>query len=147
MKTFSKKLLEEFKIFQIGNSFIFAAQIPDDSVGCSGSSCTNCGGPVAYCNQVCRGCGLPLIGPLGFPQIGNWVSLPVNGRRSVVESVYYRLDHGHLGYANVPSVPLTPDEAERIKTVWRHESEIFRSTHGVSPDEAASWKDSLVLVD
>ena len=122
MKTFSRKLLEEFKIFQIGNSFIFAAQIPDNSVGISGSRCTNCGGSVAYCNQVCRGCGLPLVGPFGFPQIGNWVSLSASERKSVIESVYYRLDHGHLGYANVPSVPLTPDEA-------------------------ASWKDTLVLVD
>ncbi|MDP1619432.1 MAG: hypothetical protein Q8M12_00365, partial [bacterium] len=88
----AEKLLErviaEGKVFKVGNSFFFAAQIPDDSVGCSGSRCSCCNGKVAYCNHVCKHCGLPFVGPCGFPQLPHWEAMSIDMRIDMVEMVF-----------------------------------------------------------
>ena len=82
------KALRENRVFKIGDSFHFAVQIPDDSVGISGSRCSNCGSEVAYCHQICRQCKLPFIGPFSFPQLPDWESLTPDKKRTMVEEVY-----------------------------------------------------------
>ncbi len=75
-------------IFQIGNSVEFAVQVPDKSVGCSGSRCSHCNAEMAYCEHRCKSCGLPVIGPFGFPQIEEWSSLSAQKKRKIMETVY-----------------------------------------------------------
>ncbi len=128
--------MTEYMTFRLGAGFRFAAQIPDDSVGCSGSRCTNCGAGVAYCNQVCRGCGLPLIGPWGFPQFPEWLMLTGPEKQAKVEDVYYHeRNHGRHGCLNVKDFPLTPNEAKGLVTIVEHDEELFTATHGISPQK------------
>jgi|WetSurMetagenome_2_1015567.scaffolds.fasta_scaffold45706_3 hypothetical protein len=129
-----KKAWEENKIFKIGRSFLFAIQVPDDSVGCSGSRCSNCNNSVAYCNHRCRHCGFPFVGPFGFPQIFVWETLSPEQKRTIVEDIYaHHSNRGRLLYTNVEPVPLTPKELREIERLMHRDADYFRSTHSISP--------------
>lgn len=135
-KEILSKALQENKIFKIGNGFLFAVQIPDDSVGCSGSRCSNCGNEAAYCYQTCRQCKLPFIGPLGFPQLPDWESLTLDEKRTMVEEIYCHHDNrGRSGYANVEFVPLTFDELNKVEKLQYHDAELFLLAHKVDPQK------------
>ncbi len=129
------KALQEVRLFKVGNSFIFAAQIPDNSVGCSGSRCSNCNNDAAYCQQRCLWCGFPFIGPSGFPQFSKWKNLPPASKTKLVEDVYMRTNKGRLGYSNVKFVPLNNQELEAIEKLNSLDAEYFLSTHSISPKE------------
>lgn len=135
-KDMREQALRERRIFAIDNSFHFAVQVPDDSVGISGSRCSNCENVVAYCDQRCTSCGLPFIGPVGFPQFSEWKDLSANRKRITVEDVYARDNtRGRLGYANVEFVPLTPNELNEIEKLAGDAVEHFISVHGISPQK------------
>lgn len=128
--------LQEDRLFKIGYSFLFAVQVPDDSVGISGSRCSNCDNEVAYCNQRCIQCGFPFIGPFGFPQFILWKTLSSAEKRIMVEDIYANHGRrGRLGYTNVEFVPLTKDELKKIEKLKYHHAEYFLSTHAISPQE------------
>lgn len=133
--------LRENKAFKIGEGFIFAAQIPDDSIGCSGSRCSNCNSKTAYCIQMCEECGLPFIGPFGFPQLPEWESLTLEQKRKLVEKVYFHDAHrGRLVATNVRPVPLTRGELHDVEAYYDIPgfaplAGTFLSAHGVSPQE------------
>ena len=127
--------MEQGKLFKVDESFIFAVQIPDDSVGCSGSRCSNCNGAVAYCDQRCEHCGFPFVGPFSFPQLPRWNLRPLDEKRKLIEDAYARDNRGRLGYTNVAYVPLTPIELEKIEKLTGHDAETFTSVHGISPQK------------
>lgn len=130
------KALQENKVFKIGNSFVFAVQIPDDSVGCSGSRCSNCNNESAYCYHICRQCKLPFIGPSGFPQLSDWESLTPDKKRRMVEEVYCHYNNrGRLAYTNVEFVPLTLDELKEVERLKDRDVKLFLSTHEVDPQK------------
>lgn len=66
---------------------VVAAQIPDDTLGCSSSRCSNCEEPTVYCQQVCANCGMVMIGPFGFPQFSEWQNMTVEERQEMVNNV------------------------------------------------------------
>jgi len=132
------KALQEMKLFKVGSSFIFAAQIPDDSVGCSGSRCSNCNNMAAYCEQRCLWCGFPFIGPSGFPQFPEWKALSLAIKKELVEDTYMRSGKGRLGYSNVEFVPLTSEELHLIESLSGRDVEHFLSAHSISPREIRS---------
>lgn len=134
-KESTARALKEMKLFKVRDSFVFAVQIPDDSVGCSGSRCSNCDNSVAYCNQRCLWCGFPFIGPSGFPQIMKWRTLPAIIKNDLVEAVYMRRNKGRLGYSNVAFVPLTSKELEIVESLKGQAAEYFLSTHSISTEE------------
>lgn len=121
------------RAFKIMSSFVFAAQIPDDSVGCSGSRCSNCEGSTAYCEQFCRNCGLPFVGPSGFPQWTEWQNYEPEKRKGLVTKVFFYTDRGRLGYANVAYVPLGEQELCEVEKLSGHEATLFAETHSVEP--------------
>jgi len=128
--------MEAGKAFKIGNSFVFAAQIPDNSVGCSGSRCSNCGNSTAYCDQICRCCNLPFVGPAGFPQFITWKMATPQEKKNMVLQVYcHNRDRGRLGYANVEYVPLSPSELREIERLTDREAHNFQLTHGHAPQQ------------
>jgi hypothetical protein len=131
-----KKAFQKNRVFKIGSGFLFAVQIPDDSVGCSGSRCSNCSNSVAYCEQRCKHCGFPFIGPFGFPQISVWETLSPEQKRTIVEEVYVHYgNRGRLLYTNVEPVPLTSRELKKIERISEQEDEYFLSTHFISAKE------------
>jgi len=128
-----KKAIQENRIFKIGSSFLFAVQVPDDSVGCSGSRCSNCSNAVAYCNHRCKHCGFPFIGPFYIPQLSAWEILSSEQKRTIVEDVYaHRSNRGRLLYTNVKPVPLTLKELEKIELITEEEDLYFHSAHLIS---------------
>ena len=130
------KALQEGRLFKVSGSFIFAAQIPDDSVGCSGSRCSNCNNKAAYCNQRCLWCGFPFIGPSGFPQIFEWSSLVLEAKKDLIERVYRSFSSkGRLGYSNVEYVPLTSEDLKLIEELNEEDAKHFSSTHSISHKE------------
>lgn len=108
--------IEKGKLFRVGNSYLLAAQIPDDSVGCSGSRCSNCESNTAYCEEICGQCELPFVGPFGFPQLPSWKKMSVERRIKKVEKVYDSKNHGRLGCGNAYLIPLNPSELEKFET-------------------------------
>ncbi|MCK4554562.1 hypothetical protein KAU19_06430 [Candidatus Parcubacteria bacterium] len=131
-----KKATQESRIFKIGNGFFFAAQIPDDSVGGSGSRCTNCNKETIYCHQICRQCKLPFIGPFGFPQLPVWESLTPDEKRTMVEEIYcHSGDRGRLLYTNVEHIPLTLNELAKVERLKYRNADLFLSAHGVAPQK------------
>ena len=124
----------ECRIFKVGNSFPFAVQIPDNEVGISGSRCTYCGSSVAYCEQICKHCDLPLIGPTGFPQLPEWRKLSTSEKLMLVEEVYTQdRDAGRLGYPNARNVPLNFSDLETIECLRDEDARLFKSAHGIWP--------------
>lgn len=133
-KKMIRMAIQESRIFKIGYSFLFAVQIPDDSVGISGSRCSYCDNKTAYCEQICRQCKLPLIGPFGFPQLPKWESLTPEKRKTMVEDIYcHKNDRGRLGYVNVEPVPLTKEELRKVEKLEHHDANLFHLTHDVTP--------------
>jgi hypothetical protein len=131
-----QRALREGRIFHVGGSFLFAAQIPDDTVGCSGSRCSNCNEGVAYCNQRCEHCGFPFVGPSGFPQFPKWRTSSLEQRMMFAYDVYLHYsDRGRLGYQNVAYVPLTPEELEETEKIADDQEDLFSLTHSISPKE------------
>jgi hypothetical protein len=125
------------RTFKIGNSFEFAIQIPDNTVGCSGSKCSNCGNDAAYCDQVCQTCRLPFIGPHGFPQLPTWQALSSNDKLHLVETIYgSSINEGRLGYDGISFVPLTLQELEKLeKTFESIDHERFYRVHRITLKE------------
>jgi hypothetical protein len=121
------------KVFRVDDSFFFAAQIPDNSVGCSGSRCSNCGAKTAYCVQICRECDLPFVGPCGFPQISGWEKLSLGEKTKMVKEIYRHEDkqRGRLGYKNIASVPLTPEELLLVEDLDGHDFALFLAAHEI----------------
>lgn len=129
-----KKAVRESRIFAVGSSFLFAAQIPDDLVGCSGSRCSNCNGAVAYCQQRCKHCGFPFVGPFGFPQITEWQALSPSQKRTMAEDMYaHRSKRGRLEYVDIKFIPLNPWELGEIERMSDRDAEYFLSAHGIDP--------------
>ncbi len=125
--------IKESNVYRVEGSFAFTAQIPDDSVGCSGSRCANCDTEVPYCNQICRYCGLPFVGPGGFPQYPTWTTLSTNEKMTLFISAFNSYRRGRLGYANVAFVPLTSDELTEVEELEGREANLFELTHKISP--------------
>lgn len=128
-----ERLHEEGKVFTIGKSFALAAQIPDDSQGCSASRCSNCNGVVAYCHNICEHCGLPFVGPFGIPNILEWQTLSTADKRTWVEEVFSSPNHGRLGIVNAPCVPLNPREAVLLRDLKPDERRLYMLAHKVEP--------------
>ena len=124
--------MEGVRLYRVDDSMIFAVQIPDDSVGCSGSRCSNCDGAVAYCEQICKHCYMPLIGPTCLPQIDRWRLLSREERKVRVKFVFGCKDHGRHGYANVLSIPLTEEELNQFEKASPQDQKSVQRVHGVS---------------
>ena len=127
-----KKAIEEGRIFRIGDSYLLAAQIPDDSVGCSGSRCSNCNSDTAYCKDICGQCELPFVGPFGFPQLPSWKKMSVEKRIKKVEEVYGSENHGRLGCVNAMLTPLNPREWKEFETGDWDKKQMFFYVHNLS---------------
>lgn len=125
--------INEDRIFKIGNSFYFAVQVPDDSVGCSGSRCSSCGGEVACCHHVCKHCKMPFIGPFGFPQLLIWEKMTSDKKWQNVREVHSCVKNsGRLTYTNVLPFPLNPEELNKVDNLsWREFFDYFCETHFV----------------
>lgn len=130
-------------VYRIEKSFAFTAQIPDDSVGGSGSRCASCGGTAAYCEQICRACGFPFVGPYGFPQWSEWKELTTEQRENLVIEMYTQHhNRGRLGYSNVEYIPLTVEELVEVERLGGEDAYRFTRTHEVSPQKI---RDLLIL--
>lgn len=127
------------RTFRVDDSFKFAVQIPDNTVGCSGSRCTNCGSKVAYCNHVCNSCQRPFIGPFGFPQLPIWQAMSSDKKQAMVVEIYRRENHGRLMWGNVQAMPLTERELAPLVNLGFHDAIHFISTHGISTGELLDW--------
>jgi hypothetical protein len=125
--------LKQNRLYRIADSFIFAVQIPDGNVGCSGSRCTNCNSKTAYCIHLCTQCGFPFVGPYGFPQISEWDQMNVLEKSELIEKIYSSENHGRITYTNVEHVPLTPNEAKRVTHYSPDDTNSFTHTHGKDP--------------
>ncbi len=119
--------------FKVGDSFRFTAQIPDDSVGCSGSRCSECGAKSAYCEQFCSTCNLPFIGPFDFPQWSDWMKLGSVERWKLVERIFNEPSRGRLGSVNVLSIPLVPQEVSAVEKLAGHEYHLFKNFRRLDP--------------
>lgn len=140
IKTLLKGIIFSFKerkglIFKIDNSFYFAAQIPDETVGISGSRCSNCNTNTAYCRQVCKNCNLPLIGPFGFPQLNKWNTLKLDEKKVLATATYYKKRSGRAESAGIMDVPLSKDELLKVKTMSPDRFYSFKDSYGFSPLE------------
>jgi hypothetical protein len=139
MEEMLEEAVREGRLFRVGRSFLFSAQIPDDSVGCSGSRCSNCNSETAYCVEICEHCTLPFVGPFGFPQLPVWNQLSLEEKNRSVQEVYMSDNHGRLGSTNVESIPLNPRELERFENLdltSHDEAEaLFQQDHGISSQE------------
>lgn len=125
------KSIQERRAFKFGsNSFVCAVSIPDDSAGCSGSRCSNCDSPSAYCHQICRTCRLPFIGPFGFPQINIWKTMTLKERGMLAKKIFLEKERqGRLGYLNVAYIPLNRNESKKILALGSRELNMFMVTH------------------
>ena len=121
------------KVFKLEDSFIFAAQIPDNSVGISGSRCSFCDNEVAYCHQVCKKCKLPFIGPFGILQITTWEKLNVEEKRNVVAEVFKDYQKSRVEYAGVPQVPLRLGNVVVVENLEGWQAHSFQDSHGIAP--------------
>jgi len=120
--------------FKVGHSFKFAVQIPDDTVGCSGSRCGNCNNKVAYSDQLCSQCNLPFVGPFGFPQLPKWRSMTADEQRIMVEDIYSMdPNHGRLVSIGLLSIPLHPNEVRGVEKLTDDNAELFFRTYGINP--------------
>lgn len=125
-----KNAVANDKIFKVGYSFYFAVQVPDNTVGISGSRCSNCNGEVVYCEQVCKHCNMPFIGPFGFQQLSIWKTKTSAAKRMLVEEIYSReKERGRLEYIGVNYVPLTPVELVMVEKLECNND--FFSAHGI----------------
>ena len=129
-----EKLRGENRVFTVGRSFAFAVQTPDESCGCSASRCSNCDSVVAFCDDICENCNLPLVGPFGFPPYLKWKLMSPGEKRVEVEEVFCRENHGRLRCVNVPNVPLTFVEAEAVRRLPEGTARLYRSSHGIDID-------------
>lgn len=131
-KNDNKKSIQERRAFKIGNSFVCAVSIPDKSVGCSGSRCSNCNSPSSYCYQICRTCKMPFIGPFGFPQINTWKTMTLKERGMLAKKIFLEKErHGRLGYVNVAYIPLVRDEAKKILALDSRALNTFLRVHEI----------------
>jgi hypothetical protein len=123
------------KFFTIGDSFRFAAQIPDEKVGISGSRCSNCDGAVAFCQEICKHCGLPFVGPFGFPDIDAWRQLDESEKRTWVERIFLRKNHGRMTCVNVMTMPLVETELREAEELVGHDVQLFAQSHSIHPSK------------
>lgn len=131
-----KKALRKNRIFRVGKSFLFAVNIPDDTIGISGSRCSNCGSPGAYCIQRCRHCGFPLIGPFGFPQLPTWKIISPEQKITMVKEVFAQASkRGRIEYLGISSIPLTAEELNAVEHLPREEDAAFSHVHKIAPKE------------
>lgn len=122
-------------VFRVADSFCFAAQIPDKTVGISGSRCSHCGTEAAYCFQVCRQCHLPFVGPGGFPELSTWETLSLGEKQARTYEVFVSTKHGRVGYAGVHEIPLSPLEARSLRRMTRDEEWLFAEVHKITFEE------------
>ena len=135
-KEFIELGIREGRIFKIGYGFYFAAQVPDNTVGRSGSRCSYCNAKNVYCEQVCKHCSLPFIGPFYFPQLPEWEAIEPDERRRLVEEIYcHKSNRGRLLCTNVADVPLTREELREVEKIQFHDADLFRSSHGMPPQK------------
>ena len=125
--------LHKGRSFKVEESFEFAVQIPDNAIGCNGSRCSNCGNEESYCHQICKECGLPFIGPFGFPQLPIWENTSLNKKKVLVLKIFTNFQNrGRLEYQGVRFIPLTPLELKEVET--NAKQKLFMGVHGVSPN-------------
>ncbi|MCK4539618.1 hypothetical protein KAU09_00510 [Candidatus Parcubacteria bacterium] len=135
-KEFLELGIQEGRIFKIGKGFFFAVQIPDDTVGGSGSRCSYCNASIVCCHQICRHCDLPLIGPFGFPQLPEWELFTLEEKRMTVEEIYcHHGNRGRLLYTNVEHIPLTFDELTKVEEINYHDADLFLLAHEIAPQK------------
>jgi hypothetical protein len=119
------------RIFSIEKSFWFAVLVPDDTVGCSGSRCANCGNSLAYCDQFCPQCQFPLVGPFELPQYPEWEKFCVGQRVSKVERIFFSRGHGRIEHGNVESIPLTIVELENFNRLPQRQKDRTLGAYGI----------------
>ena len=127
------KAIYENKLFKIEDSFLFAVQIPDNSVGCSGSRCSYCEKEVLYGDHVCQHCKTPFIGPFGFPHIKIWERMLWWEKWKKVGEIYSHYpNYGRIAYTNVLHFPLNPNELKKVDKLSDNEFyNYFCKTHYV----------------
>jgi hypothetical protein len=121
-------------VFRVDKSFAFTVQIPDSSLGENRSRCANCACETAYREQICRECGLPFIGPLGFPEMRTWTNVTSEEKEDFIVIIFTQgKNRGRLTYEHVTDIPLTYDELLKIERLEGLDVELFHHTHGVHP--------------
>ncbi len=126
-------------VYKVNGSFGFAVQVPDNRVGISGSRCSACGEPTAYSVQICEKCGLPFIGPFGFPQYEEWVKLSDIEKNDFILNVFHDMPaRGRILRSGVPFFPLTMKELVSVEKFTGEDSEQFKLNYGMYPQELRS---------
>lgn len=133
-KWFLERGVKQGKVFKLEDTFYFAVQVPDETVGCSGSRCSNCNTRVDYSEQFCENCQLPFIGPHGVQQIEQWKQLSPEGRNLLVKTVFEKKNHGRI-VSSGAAFPLTPEELAVFKELEYGELVSFFPSNGIYPGE------------
>jgi hypothetical protein len=125
--------------FRVMGSYICAPQIPDKTLRGYGTRCANCRSETGYFEQICRHCGIPFIGPLGFPDISVWKVLDAKEKKELAKKVCEQYhNRGRFKHVNAMSVPLTPEELQAVEALEGEEAEIFEMVHNISPREIST---------
>jgi hypothetical protein len=123
-------------VFQVGESFAFTAQIPDATVGDSGSRCASCYTPTVCSAQICRQCKLPFVGPNGFPQMKDWLELKFLQMHDLIVNVFeHGYNRGRIQCVNVAYVPITKEELLEVEKLNNNDALCFEQTHGIAPKQ------------
>lgn len=131
-----KNAMQKGKIFKVENSFPFAVQIPDNSVGYGGSRCSNCNNEATYYEHLCTHCKSPFVGPFGFPQFLTWKTWHLDKKREAVQSIYCQPPkRGRLGRVEANFFPLTLDELIQIENLDVLSTDDFMRKYKMTTDE------------
>ena len=124
-------------VYRVDESFGFCVQVPDDKVGISGSRCGACGEKTAYSVQICKNCGLPFIGPFGFPQYEEWTKMLSFEKNDFILTVFNDAPtRGRVTRAGMLFFPLTIEELVIVEKKFTGEnSERFEDHYGVHPQD------------
>lgn len=133
-----ERLLQQGRLFQVLgnlNSFVFAAQVPDESVGENYSRCSNCNNEIIHCEQICISCKLPFVGPSGFPQWSVWQKYQPEVKKGLAWKVFFFSSHGRISTDRAEHFPLTEEELLKIEELSFQDATLFTATHAVHPGE------------
>lgn len=125
-------LIAAGQAFRVGDSIVFAVQLMDKEYGEGATRCSSCGTVLNLGNQFCTAymCGLPLIGPFGFPRWEIWNQLAKPERQQKVEKIFRHPTHGRYSKFYITPIPLTVGEAEQLtKELNAEEASEFRFVH------------------